>query len=840
VRGETPLDVLRGGGSGFLRHPRFPQHARGSERELRLPTPAPLDGIRVLDLGSGPVPGVATAVLADFGADVVKLEPPGGERFRTLAASPLWLRGKRSVVADLRGVAGRELARQLARACDVLVLSGPPQRAQHWQLAPSDLAALNPSAIHCQITPWGAHGALAGLPGAEAVVAARTGRMRTFGRQLRGDAPGFAALPVAQHACAMGAVQGIAAALIARARTGQRQRVETSLLQGLLPYDLVELLLVQLADRAGIAPPDTSGGDMPTLNYHPLLASDGRWIQCGNLLEHLFYAFLDAIELLPELLAEERFQSSPAQWSAETIEAARDRILLRVRERPASEWMEAFRKNGNVAAEPYLSAQQALAHPDLLANGEIVTLADPQRGPVRMIGPLARLSRTPARIARAAPEVGAHTSEVAAEWAAVLRAPKEGQRTPPPLAESSGEGSVRPLEGILVLDFSTIIAGPLGASMLADLGARVIKVEPPSGDPSRALMPGGGLATRMNGGKESLAIDLKAPEGRALVRQLVVRADVLVHNFRKGVAERLGIGFEDCLALNPRLVWTSVSGYGPNGPDASRPATHPVVGAAMSGATLQAAAALALPCAELAELREAARQLMRANEANPDPNTSCVAASAILLGLLARERGRAAGQRVDVSMLVANAWANADDFLDYAGKPERPAVDAELRGFAPGYRLYEAREGWVMLALLHESEWARLAGVLDDPALASPATRVASALEAHFRKRSAAEWEALLLPQQLGCVRADGPAPGRFWADDAHVRANGFVAPCRSTRHGKLLRWGALVHVNGCPAERVAAPECGEHTEALLAELGVPAEEAAALRAKGVVAGDPS
>ena len=377
---------------------------------------------------------------------------------------------------------------------------------------------------------------------------------------------------------------------------------------------------------------------------------------------------------------------------------------------------------------------------------------------------------------------------------------------------------------------------PLATSMLADLGARVIKVEPPGGDPSRVIIAGGALATRMNGGKESLAIDLKAPAGRALVREWVAKADVVVHNFRPGVAERLGIGFEECRALNPRIVWAAVSGYGRNGDDAMRPATHPVIGAAMSGATLQAGPALALRCDSLAELREASRQLMRANEANPDPNTSSVFAAAILLALLARERGLCAGQRVDVSMLVANAWANADDFLAYSGKPLRPAVDAALRGFAPGYRLYETREGWVMLAVTREAEWQRLASVLGDPALASPATRSESALEAHFLTRTAAEWEAALLAQQVGCVRADGPAPGRFWANDSHVRENGFVAPSHHTDHGDVLRWGALVHVNGFPAERIAAPLRGEHTRALLTELGHSEAELAGLYAKGVVA----
>ncbi len=789
--------------------------------------PGALDGIRILDLSTGPVGGVATTVLADFGADVVKIEPPGGDRFRSLAGSPLWLRGKRSAIADLATEAGREVIAQLARACDVLVVAGPPGRSAQWGVSADDLAGLQPTAVHCQITPWGMRGPLAEVPGYEALVAARSGRMRTFGRQLRGDAPGFAALPVGQHACAMGAVQGIAAALFARERTGRRQRVETSLLQGFLPYDILELLLVQLIDRGAVDLPDPSAGDMPTLNYHPVMAGDGRWIQCGNLMEHLFYSFLESIDLLGELLAEERFRGPSVRWSPDAVEQARDRILLRMRERPAAEWMEVFRKNGNVAAEPYLSCQEALDHPDLVANGEIITLTDPRFGEVRQIGPIARLSATPGRAARPAPSIGEHRAEVEAQWRGAPRAAAEGE-----------PGSATPLEDILVADFSTIIAGPLAGSMLADLGARVVKIEPPGGDASRHIIPGGGLAARMNAGKESIAVDLKTSEGQAVARDLVARADVVLHNFRLGVPERLGVGYNECRAVNPSIIWVSVSGYGPAGPDASRPATHPVVGAAMSGATIQAGSALGRNCESLDDLREAARQIMRANEANPDPNTSSVVASAVLLALVARERGLAAGQRIDVSMLVANAWANADDFLTYSDKPPRFAVDRELRGIAPGYRLYETREGWVMLAVTREEEWSRLAEDMGDAELAMEVGRTNTRLEGLFLARTADEWEARLLAKGVGCVRADGPGPGRFWLDDPHVHENGLVPVVNHARFGDVRRWGATVHVNGPAVEPAPAPLCGEHTDAILRELGRDDEAISKLRAAGVVASE--
>ena len=793
-----------------------------------------LDGLRVLDLTTGPVGGLATTILADFGADVVKIEPPGGDRFRSLPGSSLWLRGKRSAVFDLAGKSGksgksekseRRALRCALAATDVLVVGGPPSRALSWALDADSLAGEFPMLVHCAITPWGPRGPLAEVPGYEALVAARAGRCQTFARQLRGDAPGFPALPVAGHLATMGAVQGIVAALYARERSGRAQRVETSLLQGLLPYDLVELLLVQLALRGVIGPVDPSAGDMPTLNYHPVLAADGRWIQCGNLLEHLFLAFLDAIDLLGELLVEERFQAPPARWDAEAVEAARDRILLRVRERPANEWMEIFRANGGVAAEPFLTVDEALGHRDLLANAEIVESLLPGGAPVRTIGPIAKLHGTPGRAGARIPAVDEHGEAFRAETRPPIAAPKEVRH-----ACDAG----RPLAGIRVVDFSTIIAGPLATSMLADLGARVIKVESLAGDPYRRLLPKGILAVKTNAGKESIALDAKSEAGRAIVRDLVASADVVVHNFRTGVDERLGIDEPSCRALAPNVIWLATRGYGLLGSDAARPATHPVVGAAMSGAGFQAGEALTRPCETLEEMRESARQLTRANEANPDPNTSGVVAAAIMLGLLARERtGR--GQRIDVSMLVANAWANADGFVDYAGKPERPQLDAELTGLAPGYRLYRSKDGWICLAVTDEAEWLRLAEAAACPELTDPAARTPECLAALFRTRTSGAWESILWPARVGCMRADGSAPGQAWLGDSQVEANGFVVDAKHARFGPMRRWGPIVTVGGPAARYGAGALCGDATDTILRELGRTPSEIRALRESGVV-----
>jgi crotonobetainyl-CoA:carnitine CoA-transferase CaiB-like acyl-CoA transferase len=804
--------------------------------------PQVLEDVRVVDVTTGPVGGMATMVLADFGADVVKVEPPGGDRFRSLAAAPLWLRGKRSVTADLRTDAGRADLHRLVAGADVLVVSGPPSRARRWGVDAEAAIALRPDLVHCSITGWGPTGPLAEVPGHEGAVAARSGRMLAFERQLRRGGPVFSAVQVAGHVAAHGAVQGIVAGLLARARGGGAQRVETSLLQGLLPFDLVELLLIEMAERSGVEAPNilTAGGDMPTLNYHPVRAADGRWIQCGNLLEHLLLAFLDAIDLLAELLVDDRFAKPPGSWDEATIDEARDRILVRMQERPAEEWLAVFRANGNVAAETYLTTTAALDHPDLVGGGAIVTLDDGVHGPVRTIGPTAELPATPAVVRRPAPAPGAHTAEVLAEV-----------RDTPPLPSRPGAPAAgRPLEGVTIVEFSTIIAAPLGTAMLADLGARVIKVETIDGDPYRHLVPGGTPVAKTSAGKESICIDLKTQQGRELAFELAIQADVVVHNARPGVPARLGLGDEQLRAANPALIWVSVTGYPRRSPGANRPSTHPCAGAATGGAGYQGGQALATPCETLADVREISRQLMRANEANPDPNTAVVVGEAVLLALLARERFGIA-QPVYVDMLTANMYANADDALQYGGKPPRPVVDDELCGLGAGYRLYRTAAGWLFLAVVSDDEWRRCWTVLErsdlagDPRFATATARAAAddaltaAIGDVLATRPAGEWEPRFVAAGLAGLCADAATPGRFFANDPHVLANDFAPECTHTRFGGHRRWGPIVRVNGGLDAYGPGVLAGEHTDAVLAELGRSADDVAALREARVVAAEP-
>ncbi|MDE2670874.1 MAG: CoA transferase [Chloroflexota bacterium] len=795
--------------------------------------PELLDDLRVLDLSEGPIGGMTTMVLADFGADVVKVERPGGDPWRSVPNAPMWLRGKRSAVLDLTTGEGRQSLARLAEGADVVVTSGRPGKAGALGADYQTLSAINPALVYCAITGFGPEGPYAGYPGYEAVVAARLGRMLTFSGLADREGPAYPAVQAGSHATSQAALHGILAALMAREESGRGQLVETSLLQGLFAYDLGGLFRAQLGDRfpeifAGLAMPV-----MPTLNYHALQTKDGRWLQFGNLMAHLFDNYLAAVDLA-DIFADPDYEGSPATWSDEARERLRDRMFERMLERTADEWMETFIEHGGVAATPFQSTQQALDDPDLVLNEHVVERDHPDLGTVRQLGALARLTATPGAAGEAGPEPGAHTAEVLAETTPARRSV--------PATPASGP----PLQGVTVLEFATVIAAPLGAAILADLGARVIKVEPIGGDPFRAMGIASLGAGRCNGSKESIALDLKSQEGQEIVQSLAASTDIIIHNYRPGVPERLGIGYETLKAIRPEVVYVYVNGYGRNGPGAHRPSTHPIPGAGLGGALMQMGEGMPPVCTTIPELREIARKFFRANELNPDPNTSVVVASASLLGLYARRRfGH--GQEVFVDMFGANAWANADDFIAYEGKPPRPTLDRDLYGLGPTWRLYEAAEGWVFLGLAVQPEWERFCeltarpDLAADPRFATPDARTANAaalaeaLAGLFATRPADKWEALLATEGLGCVRADAAPVHEFIARNEHVAANGLRVPAHSANFGEYERYGPLTDFSENKLELRGFPLAGEQADAILAELGYDPDAVEALRAKGVV-----
>lgn len=811
----------------------------------------PCDDLVILDLSSGLAPGLATMVLADFGADVIKIEPPGGDPARSDPSSPMWLRGKRSVELDLATPEAQQQLAGLAKTADVVVASYAPGTAEAHGADYATLSAVNPRLIYVSVTGWGPKGPYASYPTDEVLVSAKSGRMMAFKHVARNDAPGFTAVQVGVHGAAQSTIAGILAALEARDRSGIGQLVETSLLQGMFGFDFNGLPREQMIKKF----PDKVQGDlfamlndpdgMSTLGYQPVRTKDGKWLQFANLLEHLFQSSIVALDLTAEVLADPKYAGAPRALPADAREEVRNMMLLRAREKTEAEWMEIFKENGNVAVDYAMNAQQALHHPDIVANGDIVEIDDPAVGTVRQIGPLAKLRGTPAEVNRPAPAVGQHTAEVLGSQRQVSSPSAPTNDTRPPL------------EGVTVLEFATIIAAPFSCSLLADLGARVIKVEPTEGgDPMRLMLGAGfngyfGIA-KTTAGKESICIDLKDPAGQEIVHKLVAQADVIVHNYREGVPDRLGIGYEQVKAIKPDIIWVSVSGYGPDGGSATRPCAHPIPGAVNGGVMMQVGEDWEPDNIDSLEgLREASRRFFRANEGNPDPCTSVVATASTMLALRARTR-TGEGQQVYVSMLQANGYANADDALSYAGKASRPVIDTDVLGTGPLRRLYSTRDGWVCISLPSQQQWeafcdAAGAGHLaSDPRFGSAEARESNSdaliaeLSTLFATRSADEWEQMLAPNGIGCVRADGyTGAGDFFLNDPQIEANGWDKLAVHPVMGEYRRWGPMAVFERTPGRYGPGVLAGYNTEAILGEIGYAGSVVESLYERGVIWKDP-
>jgi crotonobetainyl-CoA:carnitine CoA-transferase CaiB-like acyl-CoA transferase len=561
---------------------------------------------------------------------------------------------------------------------------------------------------------------------------------------------------------------------------------------------------------------------MPSLYYHPAQAGDARWMQFGNLLPHLFDNFLIATDLI-DIVADPDWD--PTQMLLEPIkhEAFRERMLKRIQERPAADWMTDFIADGGIVGTTYQTTQDALQDPDIIANGHAIARAD---GGVQL-GPVARLLQTPAQ-----PGLDAEAeSGMAQHWCDSPRAQPTGTL----------KGDL-PLAGIRVIELATIIAAPLGASFLADMGADVIKVEQIGGDPYRGLGTGMGSA-RVNAGKRSLSVDLKSASGKEVVLGFIKDADVLIHNFRPGVPERLGIDYDRVKSINPNIVYLQSNGYGPDGPGAMRPSTHPIPGAAMGGVMYQMGEHLPNELQDIDGLRLWTRRLMRANEVNPDPNTAMVVATSVMLGSVARQR-TGVGQQILIDMFGANAYANHDDFLNYPGKPGRAVADNLMHGLNATYRLYPAaNEQWLFLALTSDREYQQFVEVLANAGLHPPTVETLAAggdaviedLTQFFSQREASEWETLLAGAGIGCVRADAWLPAEFWLNDAQSAAIGLTQEVQHPSWGPYRRHGPNVTFNRQAPDLQPPPLAGEHNEELLLNQGYSAEEIAQFAADGTI-----
>lgn len=377
-----------------------------------------------------------------------------------------------------------------------------------------------------------------------------------------------------------------------------------------------------------------------------------------------------------------------------------------------------------------------------------------------------------------------------------------------------------PLDGIRVVDLTSYIAGSYAAMMLADLGADVVKLEALTGDPFREL-PG---FLGWNRGKRSLAVDLKAPDGRAIVERLAARGDVVMENMRPGVADRLGVGWERLAALNRRLIYCSVTAFGSTGPYAQRPGFDPLLQSLSGAMALQGFGG--------------PPQYIRI--AITDYYAAALGAQAVLAALFVRER-TGQGQKVDTSLLHAAMALQSGNFVQYEGKPH-------VFRDNPTYRLYQAGDGeWFFLACGNQSFWTKLCkalaleGLAGDPRFASWVLRLDNAaaliplLAERFRSQPRAHWLALLETHDIPAAPVQSLMQ---FMDDPAVRHHDMVHEYDHPELGRLRLMGQPLGFTATPARDPGPPPAlGQHTDQVLSELGYDAVAVADLRARKVVGG---
>ena len=444
---------------------------------------------------------------------------------------------------------------------------------------------------------------------------------------------------------------------------------------------------------------------------------DGTWLQFAQSAPHLTQAFLEELGLADEV-REPKWAGFPDLPTPELRQEWWDTMLARVGERTLAEWEAVFDRNSNVFGEQFRTPDEALAHPQLVHEGRVVTVDDPDLGPVRQPSTLVHAGRRPLTEIRRAPRLDEHAAEIR-----LLAAPSTQEQGESPLPlESNGPSRLSipppracPLAGVTVLELGGMFAAPFGATVLADLGARVIKVEPLDGDTIRGIMAfpeaGGGKVLQ---GKESIALDIRTPEGLAIVREIARRCDVVLQCYRAGVAARIGIDEAALKAVNPDLVYLNAPGYGIDGPYGGKPAYAPSIGAA-SGVSLTDAPLGGARPETHEQLLSGARNL-RAGGTVPAVQSDGIAAlgvaSGLLLGLYAKQRGIALTD-LTTTMLGSCTQALIGRNTGYQGRPPLSRVDDEFRGLGPLYRLYRAADGWVFLAAPGRGGVARARGGAD-------------------------------------------------------------------------------------------------------------------------------
>jgi formyl-CoA transferase len=799
-----------------------------------------LDGLRVVELGHGIAGPFATRLLADLGADVIKVERPGtGDRARRLEPvvpgpdGPVSLLfeylnwNKRSVAVDLADPGSRPAIEALVRDADIVIENFRPGRLDGWGIGYEQLRSWNRRVVLTSISNFGQHGELADWQATDLILYAMSGIMAVSGKQYP-NAPLKHGLRQSMYCAGLSAAYASLAGYLLATATGDGEHIDLSM------REVMSSTLTTATSYYGFMGgiPGRQPAMQDPLSGDPLDTARGYVaVQTSRAAPPDRYAEFFGI---PALNIPDYARPDFRVRHADELRAI---IEERLRAEKARDLF--LRANAGGLLVGLVQDAQMLLECDHLAARDFWRPL-PAGGPVTDVlfpGELTRLSDTPLTVRTPAPRVGEHTTEVLAN---------AGRRTVPgPRPALCGDGPrVRgkrlPLAGLRVIDLSGIVAGPYMGGLLADLGAEVIKVEGPQrpdttryaygafidNEPTERPWDRGGAYQILNRGKRSLVCDLSTPRGQQVLRRLLADADVLIENFRPRVLRNWGLTQEVLDEINPRLIVMSNSGFGATGPWQDFRA---------QGTTLELT--MGIGC----QTGYPGGRPSKAGQSYPDFISCWSGLTAILAALIARSRtGR--GQRIDQGMYQLGVSLIPEAVLHYQVHHEELARRgaSDLDSVASGVLATADADTWVAVSLRDQRDVSRLAEAVPsvDPESAW------SCLSDWVATRKAAEVVATLqgagVPAakvlNMGDVMLDPHLEDRGFYQDVDLGDGVGIRPLI----GRPYVFTECAANGVGPAVHVRAPHYGEHNREVLAEAGYDRTEIDALYADGIVTEAPT
>lgn len=742
----------------------------------------PLEGLRVVDFGQWLAAPLVAAWLADAGADVIRVDPPGGPRW-VHPANAMLQRGKRSIVLDLKSGSGRDIALQLVARADIVLESFRPGVMDRLHLGAEAMTSAHPRLIYCSVPGFSADDPRAALPGWEGVVEAAAGLYLFPGcipMNYVGDRSGepiFSALPLASAYAAFVAAHSIAAALIARERTGRGQRVEVPLFDA--TFELIGANVMKTERPRPTATAPKVGLEHPQLGHYR--CADGKWLElCLFQDKHLRW-FADAF--LPQEYIDDGMGDAERMLTDRGLQSrARERYARLFATRPAREWEIAINEESGASAALCQTAEEWLTvDSHARDSGAVLDLDDYEYGETAQAGFPIRMSKTPWKVSFPRRPLDADRAAILAE----LTCPPADRVTPPPACV---DDQTRALDGFRVLDMAQVLAGPTVARILAEYGAQVIKVH---------SLVDRQLAMHLytNSGKSSIMVDLKTTEGMDIFRALSEDVDVIVQNFTRGVADRMGIGEAAVREYNPDVVYVSISAFGYEGYRGGWRGREQL-GQGPTGIQVRAGGD--------------GEPVMSPYPLN-DYGSGNLGAFGALLALYHRLRGGEA-QHVQSSLTHSGTFLQIPFMVAFSGQKWDEPAGPQAKGWGPCDRLYAGSDEWFYLCAPGGLNGVpELAGLHEE------------ALAKAFKSAPAKEWVDRLV---AAGVAAHVLVDQSELMDDPVAQARGLVIERDHPGEGRIRMAGPSARLSRTPAQATRpAGRPGSDTRSVLDALGLDSED---------------